>query len=403
MTTPAERYEAFLFDLDGVVYRGSEAVPGAARALARLREAGRRVMFLTNNSARTPGQIVEKLKGLGVAADPREVVTSAQALAGLLAVRDGDRTAYVIGEDGVKEALRDAGLDVLEGRPERAGYVVVGWDRNVAYDDLRTATVLVGRGATLVATNADPSYPAEGGELWPGAGSILAAVETATGISAEVAGKPDTPLFEAALERAGTRSAAVIGDRIETDIAGARGAGLDGILVWTGAASPADLLDQDALPVATISSLEELFQEGPRPRIRPAGPGDSGRIERLLQKAGLDAADPPGDRVVAVDGEEVVGTATCDVQGDRAYLRSVAVSERARGFGFGVLVTAAAVRGAAARGARRVFLVTESAEGFFASLGFEPVERASLPAWVRSQSTVCSETATAMTRSVSGP
>jgi glycerol-1-phosphatase len=397
---PAEEYEAFLFDLDGVVYRGSEAVPGAARALARLREGGRRVIFLTNNSARTPGQIVGKLEGLGVAAAPREVVTSAQALAGLLAGRDGDRTAYVIGEDGVTEALREAGIEVLEGQPEQAGYVVVGWDRHLTYDHLRTASVLVGRGATLVATNADASYPAEGGELWPGAGSILAAVETATGVSAEVAGKPDKPLFEAALERAGTRRAAVIGDRIETDIAGARAAGLDGILVWTGAASPADLLDNDALPVATIAGLEELLEQRPLVRIRPAGAADTGSIETLLEVAGLDAADASAERVVAVDRDQVIGTAACEVQGDQAYLRSVTVSESSRGFGVGVLVTAAAVSEAAGRGARRAFLVTESAEGFFSRLGFEPVERAALPRWVLSRSTECSETAAAMTRSV---
>jgi glycerol-1-phosphatase len=397
---PAEGYEAFLFDLDGVVYRGSEAVPGAARALARLREAGRRVMFLTNNSARTPAQIVEKLGGLGVPADPGEVVTSAQALAGLLAGRDGDRTAFVIGEDGVREALRDAGIEVLEGEPDRVGYVVVGWDRDLTYDDLRKASVLVGRGATLLATNADASYPAEDGELWPGAGSILAAVETATGASAEVAGKPDAPLFEAALDRAGTRSAAVIGDRIETDIAGARGAGLDGILVWTGAASPADLLDHDALPVATIRGLEELFEERPVARLRPAGPSDAEGVAALLEEAGLDAAMVPTEPFVAVYGDEVIGTAVCDVQDDQAYLRSVAVSESARGFGVGALVTAAAVRDAAGRGARQVFLLTESAEGFFAGLGFEPVERRALPRWVRDRSTECSEAATSMTRAV---
>jgi HAD superfamily hydrolase (TIGR01457 family) len=397
---PAEAYEAFLLDLDGVVYRGTEVVPGAARALARLRESGRRVLFLTNNSARTPEQIVEKLEGLGVAADPGEVVTSAQALAGFLAGRDGDRTAFVIGEDGVREALRDAGIEVLEGEPDRAGYVVVGWDRDLTYDDLRTASVLVGRGATLVATNADASYPAEGGELWPGAGSILAAVETATGVAAEVAGKPDAPLFEAALERAGTRSAAVIGDRIETDIAGARGAGLDGILVWTGAASPANLLDHDSLPVATLDGLEGLFEERPRARLRPAGPPDAVRVIALLEEAGLDAAEAPTETVVAIDGGDVVGTAACDVQGDQAYLRSVTVSESARGFGVGALVTAAAVRDAVARGARGVYLVTESAEGFFARLGFELLERRALPAWVRARSTECSESASPMTRSV---
>lgn len=399
----AEAYEAFLLDLDGVVYRGREAVTGAPKALAELRKAGRTVVFLTNNSARTPEQIVEKLSGLGVDAGPEEVVTSAQALATLLAKRDGDRTAFVIGEDGVRQALRAAGIEVLDGHPDRAGYVVVGWDRNVTYDDLRTAAVLVGRGANLVATNADASYPAEGGELWPGAGAILAAVETASGTSAEVAGKPDAPLFETALERAGTERAAVIGDRIETDVAGARGAGLDGILVWTGASGPADLLDHDALPVAAIPSLDQLFEERPQARIRPAGADDADGIERLLRETGLYASED-GSRsgaMLAVDGSGVIATASCDVQGDDGYLRSVAVAEPARGFGIGALVAAAAARDAAGRGARGLFLLTESAQGFFARLGFEPLDREALPRWVRERSEECSETAAPMARGLS--
>jgi HAD superfamily hydrolase (TIGR01457 family) len=402
----AEAYRAFLLDLDGVVYRGREPVPDAADALARLRAAGRSVVFLTNNSARTPHQIVEKLRTVEVDADPAEVVTSAQALASLLGTRgrsDGDRTAYVIGEDGVREALVASGIRVVDGEPDRAGYVVVGWDRGVTYEALRTASVLVGRGATLVATNSDPSYPAEGGELWPGAGAILAAVETATGVRAEVAGKPHTPLFEEALRRAGADAgdAVVIGDRIETDVAGARAARLDSILVWTGAASPADLLDHDALPTATVPTLAALFEDRPAPRIRPAGPEDAEEIAALLQKTGLDPGESPdveGSVVASEDG--LVATAAVDVQGTEGYLRSVAVQEEARGSGIGALVTAAAARGAAGQGVRRLFLLTEIAEGFFARLGFSRTERGSLPAWVRKTGTACSESAVAMARAL---
>jgi N-acetylglutamate synthase-like GNAT family acetyltransferase len=279
---------------------------------------------------------------------------------------------------------------------------VVGWDRDLTYEDLRNASVLVGRGATLMATNADASYPAEGGELWPGAGAILAAVETATGASAEVAGKPYRPLFETALERAGSRRAAVIGDRIETDIAGARAAGLDGILVWTGASGPAGLLDNDALPSATLRNLGELFADRPRPRIGGAGPGDRDRIGGLLRAAGLglDETSATAGTVVAVEGTELLATAAVEVEGLEGYLRSVAVTERVRGAGLGALVSAAAARDAARRGARRLFLVTEGAERFFGRLGFESLDRDSLPAWVRERSTGCSETSTAMTRPV---
>jgi glycerol 3-phosphatase-2 len=396
----AEAFEAFLLDLDGVVYRGSEAVTGAPEALAGLRAAGRRPVFLTNNSARTPEQIAGKLAGLGVEAAPEEVVTSAQALADLLSRRDGDRTAFVIGEDGVRQALAASGIEVVDGEPDRTGYVVVGWDRGVTYDDLRTAAVLVGRGATLVATNADPAYPAEGGELWPGAGAILAAVETATGVRAEVAGKPHVPLFEAALDRAGTRRAAVIGDRIETDVAGARAAGLEGILVWTGASGPRDLLDHDAIPDSTIPTMAALFEERPAPGIRPARPDDAEAIEGLLREAGLaprEARQKDGT-VVASGGDGIVATAGAEVRDDLGYLRSVAVREEARGFGLGALVTATAARLAAGRGARRLYLVTETAEGFFSGLGFEAIDRRELPGWIRDRSTACSESAAAMAR-----
>jgi glycerol 3-phosphatase-2 len=398
----AEAYEAFLLDLDGVVYRGSEAVDGAPDALSRLRASGRRLAFLTNNSARTPEQIARKLVGLGLEARPEEVVTSAQALADLLANRDGDRTAFVIGEDGVRESLATAGIEVVEGEPDRTGYVVVGWDRGVTYDDLRIAAVLVGRGATLMATNADPSYPAERGEEWPGAGAILAAVETATGVRAEVAGKPHVPLFEAALGRAGTRRAAVIGDRIETDVAGARAAGLFGILVWTGASAPAGLLDHDAIPDATIPTLGSLFEERPAPAIRPARPDDAEAISGLLQEAGLDPTESQrtDGAVMAADGDRVIATAAAEARGDQGYLRSVAAREEARGFGVGTLVTATVARQAARRGARHLFLVTETAERFFAGLGFEPIDRQGLPAWIADRTTACSERATSMIRPV---
>jgi len=401
----AEAYEAFLLDLDGVVYRGSEAVSGAPEALARLRAGGRRPVFLTNNSARTPEQIARKLVGLGVEAAPEEVVTSAQALAELLSRRDGDRTAFVIGEDGIRQALAASGIEVVDGEPDRTEYVVVGWDRGVTYDDLRTASVLVGRGATLVATNNDPSYPAEGGELWPGAGAILAAVETATGVRAEVAGKPHVPLFEAAVDRAGTRQAAVIGDRIETDVAGARAAALESILVWTGASAPADLLDHDAIPDSAIPTLSALFEERPAPEVRPARPDDAGAIDGLLREAGLDPGEArhTDDAVVAADGDRVLATAAAEVRGDQCYLRSAAVHEAARGFGLGILVAATAGRWAASRGARRLFLVTETAEGFFSGLGFEAIDRRDLPGWIAERSTACSESATAMARPVAEP
>src|SRR5439155_23710440 len=145
--------------------------------------------------------------------------------------------AYVIGETGIRTALGQAGIDILEGEPDRADAVVVGWDRSVTYGQLRTAALLVQRGATLVATNGDASYPAPDGK-WPGAGAILAAVTTTTGSPAEAeVGKPNPPLFESALERTGGGRPLVVGDRMDTDVAGAAALGWDSLLVFTGVAT----------------------------------------------------------------------------------------------------------------------------------------------------------------------
>jgi 4-nitrophenyl phosphatase len=175
----AERYDCILFDLDGVLYRGEEAVPAAPPTLAELRARSVRLVFLTNNSARTPGQVADTLRAMGIAADPNEVVTSALATAELLARRGGGRV-FVIGEDGVREALAGAGLEILQGEPETADLVVVGFDGGATYAKLKTAGLLVQRGAKLVATNSDGSYPAADG-LWPGAGALLSVITTTTG------------------------------------------------------------------------------------------------------------------------------------------------------------------------------------------------------------------------------
>jgi glycerol-1-phosphatase len=404
----ADRYEAIILDLDGVVYRGDDAVPGAAEAITALRERGRRIVFLTNNSARTPERVTEKLADLEIAANPEEVVTSAQAAAALVLERVGQRaTAFVVGEEGVRRALAEVGVELLDGGPDRADVVVMGWDRSADYDKLRTASVLVQRGARLVATNADASYPAPGGELWPGAGALLAAVETATGVRAEVAGKPHRPLFDEAVRRARTRRALVVGDRMETDIEGAIGAGLDAALVLSGAAGPADLLDARGLPVAVLRDIGEVLEERPAVQIHQAGPGDREEVESLVRTAGLDVI--PGDAetgsvLVAEDAEEgtVLATAACEQQGNQAYLRSVAVRDDLRRGGLGVLVVAAAAQAAAGDGAETLFLFTQDAGTFFERLGFEPVDVSEAPGWIAEGESAryCGEDAALMRRSL---
>jgi len=253
----AEGYDAFLFDLDGVLYRASEPVPGAAEAVGALRALGKRLAFLTNNSARTPDEVAGHLRSVGVEASPDEVETSALSTAGFLRARDVS-TAFVVGERGLRDAVSAAAVQLLDGEPDAADAVVVGWDRQVDYEKLRVASVLVQRGARLVASNADPSYPAPGGAAWPGAGAILAVIEATTGVRADVVGKPNEPIFRAGLERAGGGRALVIGDRLETDIEGAVRLGWDSMLVLTGIASRADLGDAVAAPTYVAEDLSAL-------------------------------------------------------------------------------------------------------------------------------------------------
>jgi HAD superfamily hydrolase (TIGR01457 family) len=396
----ADGYDAILLDLDGVLYRGDQPIPAAASTVAALRRSGKRLVFLTNNSARTPAQVAAKLTRLGIEASPDEVVTSAGATADFLeGEADGDaRTAYVIGQDGVRTALRDAGFEILDGDPSAAAFVVVGWDGDVSYDDLRRASVLVRGGARLVATNADASYPAPGGELWPGAGAILAAVETASGTRAIVIGKPHPPLFEAALARAGSRNALMVGDRMETDVAGAVAAGLDSCLVRSGASRPAELLDQDELPVAVLRDVGGLVSQNTVAKPRPATPEDLPAV-RALTAAPDDAAAWGPDGVWVSSDRELDATATVHVRGEHAYVRAVATREDLRGQGLGTILVGATVRSARRGGAEHVWLLTETAEPFFRLLGFETVPRDSMPDWIEAgPGEGCPQTAVAMRR-----
>ena len=254
----AERYDCILFDLDGVLYRGEGAVPSAPPTLAELRRRSVRPVFLTNNSSRTPLQVAEKLRGIGIEAETGEVVTSALATAELLAERGGGR-AFVIGQDGVREALSDAGIAIVDGDPEEADLVVVGYDGGATYGSLKRASLLVQRGARLVATNADGSYPAADG-LWPGAGALLAVITTTTGAEPEIVGKPFAPLFEAGRRRGGGGRPLVVGDRLDTDIEGAARLGWDSMLVLTGISGREDVERLGIVPTVIAEDVSALLE-----------------------------------------------------------------------------------------------------------------------------------------------
>lgn len=220
-------------DLDGVIWRGEEAIPGSARAVADLRAAGLRVTFLTNNSSATVADYVAKLGRVGIDADPDVIGTSAQAAALLLAdtLPAGSRVLVCAGA-GVGEALVANGFEPVD--DGAADAVVVGWHREFDFERLTRAADVARSGARFVATNADSTYPVPGGFV-PGAGALLAAVQTASGATAEIAGKPEPPTVALVRRRWGPRGV-VVGDRPSTDGALARALDWPFALVLSGVA-----------------------------------------------------------------------------------------------------------------------------------------------------------------------
>lgn len=220
-----------LCDLDGVVYRGDTLVDGSDAALRRLLEAGIDVWFVTNNSTRHPNQVVEKLNELtGLDFAPDRVFTSPQAGVRLLEPEDGP--CLVVGGEGIRAALEEAGFEITTD-PAAARSVMVGLDRGIDYQRIADAAEAVRRGARFIASNDDPTYPTSDG-LLPGAGSMVSAIATAAGRSPEVAGKPNLPMRRLIRSR-GVGDTWIIGDRVDTDIAMAiEEDGWRSILVLTG-------------------------------------------------------------------------------------------------------------------------------------------------------------------------
>jgi glycerol 3-phosphatase-2 len=219
------------FDLDGVIWRGDDPIPGAAAGVAKIRAAGLTVGFLSNNSSMTLGDVVAKLERAGVPASRDEVITSAVAAAALLAAELPKRARVLAcAGPGVVEALDEAGLVVVREPP--ASGVVVGFHRDFDYDELEHTARAVREGARFVATNLDATYPVPGG-LIPGAGAIVAAVATAAGRQPEVAGKPEPPMVALVQQRFGPRGV-MVGDRPSTDGAMAAALGWPFALVLSG-------------------------------------------------------------------------------------------------------------------------------------------------------------------------
>jgi 4-nitrophenyl phosphatase len=252
-----KRIRHLLIDLDGVLYRGNTPLAGAADFVAWLRARGITFRLVTNNATLTQVQYVAKLQGLGIPVSENEVFTSALAASLYLQERDDAHTAYVIGEDGLIDALQRAHIQLVEERPD---WVVVGLDRHLTYEKLAIAALAIASGTRFLGTNPDTSFPAERG-LLPGAGAIQAAISATTGVSPIVVGKPQSLMFELALKQLGGTldDSAMLGDRLDTDIAGAHNVGMPSILVLTGVSTRDDIERSPVVPSLVVEDLPALM------------------------------------------------------------------------------------------------------------------------------------------------
>lgn len=249
-------YDGLFVDLDGVVYRGRQAVPHAVESL---RGFVGRVLYVTNNASRTPEAVAAQLAGYGLPVGADDVVTSAQAAAAHLATLVGPGARILVtGGDGLVQAVTERGLRIVASAQE-ADAVVQGYSPDLAWRDLAEASYAVARGIPWVASNTDMSVPTARG-IAPGNGTLVAAVAAATGRQPVVTGKPHRPIMELARSRARVKRPLVIGDRLDTDIAAARAAGMDSLLVLTGVSAWQDLLGlpPDDLPTRVAPDLRVL-------------------------------------------------------------------------------------------------------------------------------------------------
>jgi glycerol-1-phosphatase len=354
----ATAYQSIAFDLDGTVYLGDQVIPGAPDTLDAVRGLGIKVCFLTNNAVRPPDAVADKLSRLGVKAAPNEVLTSAHAVVQLLGGEEAlrGRGVLVVGGRGLQQALEQAGAKLLEPDTWRSAEVVVGGlDPKLTYEKVRAATLAIAAGARFVGSNADANLPTPEGP-WPGAGSVLALLTTASGTEPEIAGKPERALFEAVAAAVGEGPWLMVGDRPDTDLAGASPLGWATALVLTGVANLGNLLDVDVVPDHLLHDVNGLVGP-PTPVIREA-PGSS-------------STPCPGHlRLVAESGDSTVGEVVCGWNDGVADLERLSVDPASRGRLIGSLLLLAACVRLRERGVRRIEVEAGRADEFLERLGF---------------------------------
>lgn len=247
----------YLIDMDGVIYRGSEPIPGAATFIQHLQETGTPYLFLTNNSGYTPLDVVVKLKKFHIETSVENVYTSAQATAEWVHKQRPDATAFVIGEGGLLNALHEIGCATTREAPD---FVIVGEGRVLNFEMAEAAHRFIAAGAPLISTNADTWCPTDAGPR-PGCGAIVAMLEAATGRQAYHVGKPNPFMMRAARKRIGlaTDEVIMVGDTMDTDIRGATDLGFRSILVLTGSTTRETLRRYPYRPTMVVESVADLM------------------------------------------------------------------------------------------------------------------------------------------------
>lgn len=263
-----------MLDLDGVVYVGSQAVPGVPAHLARARQAGMRLAFVTNNAARPPAEVAAHLRELGIEAQEGDVVTSAQAAGAVLRKLCGEGAAVaVLGAGGLRDAVAAAGLRPV-GVTDEAEAIVTGYGPDVPWREIMRAAARIRQGLRWVASNTDGSFPAAFG-LAPGHGALVEMLARFAGVAPTVAGKPAPPLLEETIRRVGGRRPLMVGDRLDTDIAGGQAAGVPTLLVLTGVTGLAELVaaEPSLRPTYLATDLGGLFEVHQAPQVDEGGAG----------------------------------------------------------------------------------------------------------------------------------
>jgi glycerol-1-phosphatase len=323
-TTIAEAYDVLLFDLDGVVYIGGVAIPGAPAVLQQAKQAGAHVAYVTNNASRTPAAVAALLHGMGAPVTEADVVTSAQAAARLLADKLPPKSkVLVIGATALRLAVRERGLVPVSTATENPAAVVQGFAPGIDYGKLAEGGLAVRAGALFVGTNADSTIPNARGTA-PGNGALLKVIEHATGTAPIIAGKPEPPLHRESVIRTGAQRPLVIGDRLDTDIEAAYNTGTDSLLVLTGVDNPrsATLAPKHRRPTYIAETLDALLQPYPDVAVTEAGVTCGGWTARA-DEAGTLAVTGGG---APIDGLRALTTAAWAVGDKRGGLDATQVA-----------------------------------------------------------------------------